>query len=180
MICKQEQNNSILSLSSDSEPYQDTPTVKKDKAVKRELSENEYLSTENKNEIDDILLDHDGESSKNQALKVNSSMKKLEKEDENEKPLKKTNINSSIIGGKEPIFESWCFSKHPKIKVELIDCILRILNLVDHPSKISFLFFIVQRMILRTTLRRKTTPGSILGLRSESLVVNQSFQLGYG
>lgn len=106
MICKQEQNNSILSLSSDSEPYQDTPTVKKDKAVKRELSENEYLSTENKNEIGDILLDHDGESSKNQFLKVNSSMKKLEKEDENEKPLKKTNINSSIIGGKEPIFES--------------------------------------------------------------------------
>ncbi|KAL9162975.1 hypothetical protein ABFS82_06G012400 [Erythranthe guttata] len=88
-------NHSFWSLSSDSESSGDAPTHKKDKAIKREISPNKDLATENEKEIDNLLLNHDGESPKNQASKANSPMKKQEKEDGK---TSKKNITSRING----------------------------------------------------------------------------------
>ncbi|KAK4433218.1 DNA-binding protein BIN4 [Sesamum alatum] len=92
----QEQNHSIWSLSSDSESSHDTQPVKNDKAPKRELSANEEdLATKNIREIDNILIDHDGEPPMNRVSKVKSPMKKLEKEDEKASKKKNTNNNTN-------------------------------------------------------------------------------------
>lgn len=102
MFLKQEENRSIWSLSSDSESSADAQPVKKDKTTNGGLSASKDLATEDKKENNDTLLDHDGESPKNQASKVKSPMKKLEKQDE--RTSKNKNINSCINGGKEPKF----------------------------------------------------------------------------
>ncbi|KAK6155444.1 hypothetical protein DH2020_009692 [Rehmannia glutinosa] len=91
-----EQNHSIWSLSSDSESSPDARLVKNDKATKREVSADKDLITENKEETDYILLDHIGKSPKNQASKVKSPTKKMEKVDE--KTLKTFDVTSSING----------------------------------------------------------------------------------
>ncbi|XP_057800661.1 DNA-binding protein BIN4 [Salvia miltiorrhiza] len=90
-----EENTSIWSLSSDSESSPDARPVKKSKTNKKELSASKDFDTEDKKE-NYGLLDHDVESLKNQAPKVKSPVKKLEKE--GEKSSKEINTDSSIKG----------------------------------------------------------------------------------
>ncbi|KAL0400499.1 UNVERIFIED_CONTAM: DNA-binding protein BIN4 [Sesamum latifolium] len=108
-----EQSHSIWSLSSDSESSPDTQPVNNDKASKGELSANEEdLATKNIREIDNILLDHDGEPPMNRVSKVKSPLKKLEKEDEKTSMKKNTNIS---INGENDVKED-SSRKHPGLQ----------------------------------------------------------------
>ncbi|KAL0317895.1 UNVERIFIED_CONTAM: DNA-binding protein BIN4 [Sesamum angustifolium] len=108
-----EQSHSIWSLSSDSESSPDTQPVNNDKASKGELSANEEdLATKNIREIDNILVDHDGEPPMNRVSTVKSPMKNLEKEDE--KTSKKNNTNISINGENDVKEDS--SRKHPGLQ----------------------------------------------------------------
>ncbi|KAK4381084.1 DNA-binding protein BIN4 [Sesamum angolense] len=108
-----EQSHSIWSLSSDSESSPDTQPVNNDKASKGELSANEEdLATKNIREIDNILVDHDGEPPMNRVSTVKSPMKNLEKEDE--KTSKKKNTNISINGENDVKEDS--SRKHPGLQ----------------------------------------------------------------
>ncbi|KAL2542393.1 DNA-binding protein BIN4 [Abeliophyllum distichum] len=89
-----EQNHYILTLSSDSESSRDTIPIR---TGDRQLSaHDEGQCTENKKDMDDIVLDDDGKSSINDASKVKSPKKLLRKEDA--KPMKKKNTNGIISG----------------------------------------------------------------------------------
>lgn len=96
MFRKQEENPSILSLSSDSEPSPGVRPIKKSKSNKKESSASKDFKLEDKKENNESLLNHDVESHENQALKVEFPVKKLEEEDENS--FKEQNI--SVKGGK--------------------------------------------------------------------------------
>ncbi|KAL0299784.1 UNVERIFIED_CONTAM: DNA-binding protein BIN4 [Sesamum radiatum] len=100
----------------DSESSPDTQPC--DEASKGELSANEEdLATKNVREMDNILLDHDGEPPMNRVSKVKSPMKKLEKEDE--KTSKKKDTNISINGGNHVKEDS--SRKHPGLQA-LVEC----------------------------------------------------------
>ncbi|KAL0321651.1 UNVERIFIED_CONTAM: DNA-binding protein BIN4 [Sesamum calycinum] len=108
-----EQSHSIWSLSSDSESSPDTQPVNNDKVSKGELSaKEEDLATKNIREIDNILVDHDGEPPMNRVSTVKSPMKNLEKEDE--KTSKKKNTNISINGENDVKEDS--SRKHPGLQ----------------------------------------------------------------
>lgn len=83
-------------MSSDSESHQDARPIKKSKTNKKELFASKDVNPKGKKENYDSNLDQDIESVKNQASKVKSPVKKLEKEDE--KSFKEMNINDK--GGK--------------------------------------------------------------------------------
>ncbi|XP_011075842.1 DNA-binding protein BIN4 isoform X2 [Sesamum indicum] len=100
-------SHSIWSLSSDSESSPDTQPVNNDKASKGELSANEEdIAIKNIREVDNILLDHDGEPPMNRVLK------KLEKEDEKTSKNKNTNIS---INGENDVKED-SSRKHPGLQ----------------------------------------------------------------
>ncbi|KAH6813621.1 double-stranded DNA binding protein [Perilla frutescens var. frutescens] len=91
-----EESDSIWSLSSDAESSPDGRPVKKSKTNKEELSASKDFNQDDKKETYDSLLDQDVESLKNQAPKVKSPVRKLEKEDE--KSFEEKNINGIING----------------------------------------------------------------------------------
>ncbi|KAL2558880.1 DNA-binding protein BIN4 [Forsythia ovata] len=93
-VHSQEQDHSILTLSSDSESSRDTSPIRTGDRQLSAHDEGQY--TEKKRDKDNIALDDDGKSSINDASKVKSPRKQLRKEDA--KPLMKKNTNGIISG----------------------------------------------------------------------------------